>query len=127
MSNPTPSLPAPSQGNVIKQTILRIRLVWRLFWDRRVPLLLKLIPVGGLIYLIVPFDFLNDWLLPIIGAIDDLGVLLGSLWLFVELCPDYVVKEHWDALTGATVEGTWKEVDKDNRSGKKEEAEEKAK
>ncbi|MBN1440840.1 MAG: DUF1232 domain-containing protein [Anaerolineales bacterium] len=110
MSNPTPTLPAPSRNNVIKQTILRIRLVWRLLWDRRVPLPLKLIPFGGLVYLIVPFDFLSEWMFLVVGAIDDLGVLLGSLWLFVELCPDDVVKEHWENLAGNTVDGSWRKA-----------------
>jgi uncharacterized membrane protein YkvA (DUF1232 family) len=108
MSNSTPSLPGPSQGNIIRQTILRLRLLWRLFRDPRVPWWVKIIPVAGVIYLISPLDFLVDWVPPI-GQLDDAGILLTSFWLFQELCPQDVVKEHWDDLTTVTVKGTWKE------------------
>jgi uncharacterized membrane protein YkvA (DUF1232 family) len=108
MSNQPPSLPAP-QGNVVRQTIFRARLVWRLMRDGRVPWVWKLIPAGGLIYVIFPFDLIPDFA-PILGQLDDLGIFLSSLWLFVELCPADVVKEHWDELTAVTVKGSWQEV-----------------
>jgi uncharacterized membrane protein YkvA (DUF1232 family) len=112
MSNSTPNLPAPPQGNIIRQTILRIRLIWRLFRDPRVPWWAKLIPAAGVIYLLSPLDFLVDWVPPI-GQLDDAGILLASFWLFQELCPQDVVKEHWDDLTTVTVKGTWKEEKKE--------------
>lgn len=107
MSNPTPNLPAPAQGNIIRSTILRVRLVWRLMRDPRVLWLYKLVPLGGLLYLLFPFDLLID-LAPVIGQLDDAGIILGSLWLFVELCPQDIVKEHWDDLTALNVKATWK-------------------
>jgi uncharacterized membrane protein YkvA (DUF1232 family) len=116
MSNPTPSLPTPPQGNIIQQTLLRIRLVWRLMRDPRVLWLLKLIPVGGLLYLFFPFDLIMD-LAPIIGQLDDAGIILGSLWLFVEMCPPDVVKEHMDDLTAINVKGTWKESEQEKLPG----------
>jgi uncharacterized membrane protein YkvA (DUF1232 family) len=110
MTNETPRLPAP-QGNIIRQTLLQLRLIWRLMRDPRILWLLKLIPLGGVLYLFFPFDMLVD-LAPIIGQLDDAGILLGSLWLFVEMCPPDVVKEHMDDLTSVTVKGTWKEEKK---------------
>jgi uncharacterized membrane protein YkvA (DUF1232 family) len=107
MSNPTPRLPAP-QGNIIQQTLLQLRLIWRLLRDPRILWLLKLIPIGGVLYVLFPFDLLID-LAPVIGQLDDAGLLLGSLWLFVEMCPPDIVKEHMDDLTSVTVKGTWKE------------------
>jgi uncharacterized membrane protein YkvA (DUF1232 family) len=112
MSNPTPSLPGP-KGNIAKQTLLQLRLIWRLMRDPRVNWLLKLIPIGGVGYLLLgPLDLLTD-LIPVIGLTDDAGILLGSLWLFVELCPPDIVKEHMDDLTSVTVKGSWKETEKD--------------
>jgi uncharacterized membrane protein YkvA (DUF1232 family) len=111
MSTQPPSLPAP-QGNVVRQTIFRARLIWRLMRDGRVLWVWKLIPVAGLIYVAFPFDFIPDFA-PIIGQLDDLGIFLGSLWLFVELCPPDVVKEHWDELMAVTVKGSWQEVKAD--------------
>ena len=117
MSNPTPILPSPQQRNVIQSTILRVRLVWRLIRDPRVLWLLKLIPVGGLLYVFFPFDLILD-LAPIIGQLDDAGIILGSLWLFVEMCPPDIVKEHMDDLTAINVKGTWKTPEQDKLTGK---------
>ena len=65
-----------------------MRLIVRLLKDPRVNIFLKILPVGTLIYLLVPFDFL-----PINPIDDGLVVWLGS-YLFIELCPDDVVEEH---------------------------------
>ncbi len=109
MTTQPPSLPAP-QGNVVRQTIFRARLIWRLMKDGRVLWVWKLIPIAGLIYVIFPFDLIPDFA-PVIGQLDDLGIFLGSLWLFTELCPPDVVKEIWDDLAAVTVKGSWREVD----------------
>jgi uncharacterized membrane protein YkvA (DUF1232 family) len=103
-----PSLPAP-QGNIVRQTIFRARLILRLMADGRVPFVWKLIPVAGLIYVAFPFDLIPDFA-PIIGQLDDVGIFLGSLWLFVELCPPDVVKELWDELAAVTVKGSWQDI-----------------
>jgi uncharacterized membrane protein YkvA (DUF1232 family) len=116
MTNPTPRLPAP-QGNIIQQTLLQLRLIWRLIRDPRILWALKLIPIGGVAYLLFPFDLLVD-LAPVIGQLDDAGIILGSLWLFVEMCPPDIVKEHMDDLTSVTIKGTWKEEKTDGEKEK---------
>jgi len=76
----------PSQGGVFEDLALRVKLIFRLLGDARVNPLLKILPVGSLLYFIIP-DLL-------IGPIDDMAVIwLGSV-LFVELCPPEVVNEH---------------------------------
>lgn len=74
----------------------RLRLIARLMADQRVSPLLKLIPVASLVYLVVPTD-----LLPIV-PLDDAAVLWLGSYLFVELCPQEVVKEHWDKILAAS-------------------------
>jgi uncharacterized membrane protein YkvA (DUF1232 family) len=74
----------------------RVRLVARLMADKRISPLLKLLPLGSLVYLVVPVD-----LLPII-PVDDAAILWLGSYLFVELCPDHVVQEHWDQITRAS-------------------------
>ncbi|MEA3325854.1 MAG: hypothetical protein U9R53_00860 [Chloroflexota bacterium] len=69
-----------------------LRLIVRLLKDERVNTLLKLLPIGALIYLVVPVDFL-----PINPIDDGLVVWLGG-YLFIEFCPDDVVEEHRKAL-----------------------------
>ena len=86
----------------LHQTALQIKLIWRLLRDRRVSPLLKLLPVGAVLYVILP-DFLP-------GPIDDAAVLLGGCWLFIELCPANVVAEHWRELN-AVVPGIWREAE----------------
>ena len=115
MSIKPPSLPAP-QGNVFRQTLFRARLILRLIRDRRVPWYIKLIPVGGLLYVLFPFDLIPDLAIGF-GQIDDVGIFLGSLWLFEELCPADVVKEHWDDLMGLTIKGSWRDVTSESLPG----------
>lgn len=74
----------------------RLRLIARLMADRRVSPLLKLIPVASLVYLVVPTD-----LLPII-PLDDAAVLWLGSYLFVEMCPQEVVREHWEKILAAS-------------------------
>ena len=71
-----------------------IRLVLRLMADPRVNPLLKLLPIGTVIYFFVP-DL-------IIGPIDDALILGVGTYLFIELCPPYIVEEHRLALRNIT-------------------------
>jgi uncharacterized membrane protein YkvA (DUF1232 family) len=89
--------------------ILRVKLILRLLGDKRVNLLLKILPVGGLLYLISPIDLIPDIALPIIGYLDDAFVLWLCMTLFVALCPDEVVKEHLNALH-KVVGATWRDA-----------------
>jgi len=69
-----------------------LRLIFRLLKDSRVNSLLKLLPVGALLYLIVPIDFLP------INPLEDAVILWLGGTLFIELCPDDIVQEHRLAL-----------------------------
>jgi uncharacterized membrane protein YkvA (DUF1232 family) len=73
-----------------------IRLIARLLKDRRVNFFLKLLPIGALIYLVVPVDFLP------INPLEDAVVLWLGGTLFIELCPDDIVAEHRRALAEAS-------------------------
>jgi len=77
----------------------RVRLSWRLLRDPGVPLLTKSLPVVAVLYLLSPLDFLPD-VLPILGQLDDAGVLLIALEAFLKLCPEPLVAHHRDALAG---------------------------
>jgi hypothetical protein len=81
----------PSQDNGMFESLAkRIKLILRLLGDARVSPLLKLIPIGSLVYLLIP-DLA-------IGPIDDALVIWLSTYLFVELCPPEVVQEHMKNL-----------------------------
>ncbi len=62
-----------------------------LFFDKKVPWVYKTIPIVSIVYLIFPFDFINDYL-PILGQLDDLTVIGGSLAIFSKLAHQYKQK-----------------------------------
>ncbi len=80
----------PQSRGFFHDLTLRIKLILRLMGDGRVNPLLKLLPIGSLVYLVMP-DIAP-------GPIDDAAVIWLATYLFVELCPPDVVKEHLEAL-----------------------------
>lgn len=92
----------PRTGGFFDQVGLRVKLILRLIKDRRVNPLLKLLPIGALLYLVIP-DIAP-------GPIDDAAILWIGAYLFVELCPPEVVAEHRRELE-SIVEGEWHEVE----------------
>lgn len=89
--------PSRIPGNWIKEFMLQFRLAWRLFWDNRVPWAAKLIPVAAIAYIVSPFDLIPDFALGL-GQLDDLAILLIGLRLFIDVCPNLLVKEHRSAF-----------------------------
>jgi len=89
----------PPQGGVLRDFMLRIKLILRLLGDRRVSPWLKIIPVAGIAYLFSPLDLIPDIALPVIGELDDAAILWLTNYLFIELCPPNVVQEHVKKLT----------------------------
>jgi len=87
---PNDNRPVKPSGGFIGELTLRIKLILRLMGDRRVSPFLKVIPVGTVLYLVIP-DL-------VIGPLDDAAVIGLGMGLFVELCPQYVVDEHMRLL-----------------------------
>jgi uncharacterized membrane protein YkvA (DUF1232 family) len=86
------------QGGMMRDVVKRLKLIARLMGDSRVNLFLKALPLASVAYLILPFDLAPGVVFPIIGALDDAAILWLGSNLFVELCPDDVVKEHMRAI-----------------------------
>ncbi|HEX9796925.1 MAG TPA: hypothetical protein VGA52_08035 [Anaerolineales bacterium] len=102
--DPSRSL-VPRPGGVFDSIGQRLKLLVRLLKDRRVNPLIKLLPIGSLLYLLIPD------LAP--GPIDDAAILWIGSYLFVELCPDEVVAEHQRELA-STIDGEWRELGEDS-------------
>ena len=80
------------------------RLAWRLMRDPRVAGWIRYgIPALMLIYLVSPADIIPDFF-PVVGQLDDLGVILFGMNLMVRFAPQYIVEEHKHSL-GYPVEG----------------------
>jgi uncharacterized membrane protein YkvA (DUF1232 family) len=96
MADKKPNKMVVPQGGMLREFLLRLKLIGRLMTDRRVNPLLKLIPLASVAYLVFPFDLVS--IIPGISALDDLAIVSLGGYLFVELCPQIVVKEHMDEL-----------------------------
>jgi uncharacterized membrane protein YkvA (DUF1232 family) len=98
---------APQSG-VIHDLVVRARLIFRLIGDRRVSIWAKLVPIGALVYVLSPIDLIMG--IPGLDALDDAAVIgLGS-YVFIELCPPAVVKEHMKALNSNMDESAGDEI-----------------
>jgi uncharacterized membrane protein YkvA (DUF1232 family) len=86
------------QGGMMRDFVLRIKLIGRLISDKRVNFLLKLLPLASVAYLFWPIDLAPAIALPVIGVLDDAAILWIGSTLFVELCPPEVVREHMQNL-----------------------------
>ena len=73
------------------------RLVWRMFRSGDVPLVLKLLPIAAVAYIISPLDFVPD-AIPALGQLDDIGILLLGLKLFIDMSPQAVVDSIMDGI-----------------------------
>lgn len=87
---PNRKIMLPQGGGFFQDLTLRLKLILRLLGDGRVNPLIKLLPIGSLVYLVMP-DIAP-------GPIDDAAVIWLATYLFVELCPPGVVQEHLEAL-----------------------------
>lgn len=90
-------LPWLARPTLVRTLVARFRLSLRLLREPRVSLLKKAVPAAAIAYLILPFDFAPD-LIPVLGQLDDLGLLLVAFEAFVFLCPQPVVEFHKTAL-----------------------------
>jgi uncharacterized membrane protein YkvA (DUF1232 family) len=99
-------------------------LALRLLRDERVPTALKLMMPAALLYAVSPVDVMPD-LLPLVGQVDDLGLLVLAVLAFIKLCPADLVAEHQAAMDGrpqpsqarqsAPVDATYRWVDGSSR------------
>ncbi|MCL6509168.1 MAG: DUF1232 domain-containing protein [Anaerolineae bacterium] len=109
-----------TQVGVFKALINRARLIWHLMRDPRVPVYLKVLPIATALYVVSPVDLLPD-VAPLLGQLDDLGVLLVGIESFIALCPAHVVEEHRAQIEGRefystadasrsdeTIDGEWR-------------------
>ena len=87
--------------NVIRNFIIQVRLTWKLLRDSRVPLWVKGTFLASVAYIVSPLDFVPD-AIPLLGQIDDLGVLAIGMKLLMEMSPAEVVAEHMESMTGHT-------------------------
>lgn len=99
------------QGGMLRDFVLRLKLIGRLMSDSRVNFFLKLLPIASLAYLISPIDLAPGMVLPVIGVLDDAAILWIGSTLFVELCPPDIVNEHQKQLSSNVNDDSGEVVD----------------
>jgi len=73
------------------------RLIWALARDPRVPTQQKLVLGAIAGYIALPFDIIPDFI-PVLGQLDDIGVLIFGLDFFIRNAPKAVVEEHMSRI-----------------------------
>lgn len=78
---------------LLPKVIKFVVLVWRLTFDKRVSIFLRMLLPLAIVYVISPVDLLRDRV-PIIGRFDDLIVFGMALLFLIKLAPPAIVDEH---------------------------------
>jgi len=78
----------------------KARLAIALARDRRIPLGVRAIPAGLILYLAMPFDLIPDFI-PILGQLDDLLIVGLGIGLLLRFTPRQALLEHVERLETA--------------------------
>ena len=87
-----------AKTGLFRTLLVELRVAVRLLREPAVPAIVKAVPVLAAFYLISPLDLIPE-LLPLIGQLDDIGVILAAVQGFIHLCPDAVARFHRAAVT----------------------------
>lgn len=98
------------KAGVLASVIRNARLMWRLLRDPGVSPWLKMILPATLLYLLFPIDFIPDPALGL-GQLDDVAIILLGVKLFIELCPQEIVRHHLREMS--SVSGSYRVVDEE--------------
>jgi uncharacterized membrane protein YkvA (DUF1232 family) len=93
-----PTSPRSGAKRTLTETIRELpnylRLLWGLMLDRRVPHFEKLLVGGAIAYIVMPLDWIPDFI-PFLGQIDDVFLLVMSLQRLVHSVGRRVLLDHW--------------------------------
>ena len=78
---------------MFRSVVNQVVLTWKLLRDHRVPFWMKALLIIPFLYVISPIDLIPDFI-PVLGQLDDLGIVLLGMRLFESLVPEYLVQEH---------------------------------
>lgn len=90
-------IPTGINPNYWRGMAQELKLIWKVLKDGRTPTYLKAFPLLVALYLISPFDLIPGFI-PVLGQLDDVGLLLLAIKGFIRLAPQEIVAEHMQAL-----------------------------
>ncbi len=81
-------------SSTLKQLPNFFRLLYGLITDKRVQRVDKLMVAGAIAYILLPLDFVPDFL-PFVGEVDDLFLIILSVQRLINNAGRRVVEDHW--------------------------------
>lgn len=81
-------------SNTLKQLPNFFRLLYGLITDKRVPRVDKLMVAGAIAYILLPMDFVPDFI-PFVGEVDDLFLIILAVQRLINNAGRRVVEDHW--------------------------------
>ena len=81
-------------SNTLKQLPNFFRLLYGLITDKRVQRVDKLMVAGAIAYILLPLDFVPDFL-PFVGEVDDLFLIILAVQRLINNAGRRVVEDHW--------------------------------
>jgi uncharacterized membrane protein YkvA (DUF1232 family) len=95
------------EGNLLREVVQQVKLVYHLMLDPRVHPLAKLIPIAAVAYVLSPVDLIAD-VIPVLGQLDDAAIIMFGLRMFFEVAPPDVVREYLKRLARPVTDSEWK-------------------
>ena len=81
-------------SGIIRQIPLYLKLLGGLLTDRRVPPLDKILVGAAVVYILMPLDFIPDFI-PFLGEVDDVFLLVTALQRLISNAGKRVVMDYW--------------------------------
>jgi uncharacterized membrane protein YkvA (DUF1232 family) len=81
-------------SNTLKQLPNFFRLLYGLITDKRVQRVDKLMVAGAIAYILLPLDFVPDFI-PFLGEVDDLFLIILAVQRLINNAGRRVVEDHW--------------------------------
>ena len=96
-------------SGVIRQIPMYLRLLGGLLTDRRVPPIDKILVGAAVVYILMPLDFIPDFI-PFLGEVDDVFLLVTALQRLISNAGKRVVMEYWQGAASELDPGNLRKV-----------------
>lgn len=87
--------------SMVREVPAFLKLLGRLARDPRVSKVDKAIVAATVVYLVTPVDLIPDWVVPVVGQVEDLALLALALSRLVNNAGIGVLLDHWDGDPGS--------------------------
>ena len=77
----------------MRNIIKTIKFYWGILFDKDTPKIARILLIGAIVYLFLPFDIIPDFSL-IVGQFDDLVVIPTLFYIATRFVPEEVIKRH---------------------------------